>query len=151
MRPHLEYACQVWDPFTSQDTCKLESVQRRAARYDSNRYHNTSSPTEMINQLGWETLQQRRAKIRLVTMYKIINNLVEIPHDQYLLPSTSSYQYQSLNFQRPFTPTNYVKYSFFPRTIAQWNSLPLEIKASATLEDFKTAVSEVFIPDLLRN
>ena len=64
IRPHLEYSCQVWDPHTENDINKLESVQRRAARYVTNRYHNTSSPSEMLTDLEWETLQQRRAKIR---------------------------------------------------------------------------------------
>ena len=37
VRPHLEYSCQVWDPCTDKDVHKLEAVQRRAARYVTNR------------------------------------------------------------------------------------------------------------------
>ena len=33
----------------------------------------------MISDLGWESLEQRRAKTRAVLMYKIVNNLVDIP------------------------------------------------------------------------
>ena len=149
--PHLAYACQVWYPYTDKDICKLESVQRRAARYISNRYHNTSSPTEMLSLLEWNILQQRRAKIRLITLYNIIHNLIELPEEQYLLPPTSSYQHKALNFQRPFTPTNYLKYSFFPRTIAQWNSLSLDIKSSTNLEGFKTRLSGAFVLDLIKH
>ena len=61
----------------------------------------------MVSQLQWDTLQQRRAKIRLITLYKIINNLIEIPCEQYLLLATSTYKHQTLNFQRPFTATHY--------------------------------------------
>ena len=121
--PILEYSCQVCDPHTNKDIQKIESVQCRAARYATNRYHNTSSPIEMIRNLGLDSLKQRHAKIRLATLYKIMLNLVEIPRDQFLLPSTSTYQSHCLNFQRPTTSTNYLKYSFFPRTTAQWNSL----------------------------
>ena len=32
VRPHLEYACPVWSPFTSSNIKLIESVQRRAAR-----------------------------------------------------------------------------------------------------------------------
>ena len=105
----------------------------------------------MVSHLQWDTLQQRRAKIRLTTLYKIIHNLIEIPYEQYLLPSASTYEHQTLNFQRPFTATNYLKYSFFPRTIAQWNSLPLSTKAIPNLECFKDSISETFIPDLIKN
>ena len=148
VRPILEYSCQVWDPHTNKDIQKLESVQRRAARYATNRYHNTSSPTEMIRNLGWDSLKQRRAKIRLATLYKIMFNLVEIPREQFLIPTTSTYQSHCLNFQRPTTTTNYLKYSFFPRTIAQWNSLPYAIQSSPTLEGFKSLINEASIPDL---
>ena len=98
VRPHLEYSCQVWDPHTENDINKLESVQRRAARYVTNRYHNTSSPSEMLTELEWETLQQRRAKIRLITLYKIVNNLIEIPRSQYLTPVIPMYQHQCFFF-----------------------------------------------------
>ena len=132
-------------PHTDKDVLKLKAVQRRAARYVTNRYHNTSLPSEIVSHLQWDTLQQRRAKIPL------IHNLIEIPYEQYLLPSTSTYEYQTLNFKRPFTATNYLKYSFFPRTIAQWNSLPMSTKAIPNLECFKVSISETFIPDLFKN
>ncbi|KAH3879321.1 hypothetical protein DPMN_003223 [Dreissena polymorpha] len=40
-------------------------VQRRAARYVTNRYHNTSSVTSMLDHLQWETLESRRTKAQL--------------------------------------------------------------------------------------
>ena len=43
VRPTLEYASSVWDPYQQNDIHRLEMVQRRAARYVTNRYHNTSS------------------------------------------------------------------------------------------------------------
>ena len=59
VRPILEYACTVWDPHTQDNISKLEAVQRRAARFVVNRYHNTSSVTNMLNQLQWPSLQHR--------------------------------------------------------------------------------------------
>ena len=113
------WKCQVWDPHTENDINNLESVQRRAARYVANRYHDTSSPSEMLPTLEWETLQQRCAKVRLITMYKIVNNLIEIPRNQYLTPVIPVYQNQCLNLQQPFASTNNLKFAFFPRTIVQ--------------------------------
>ena len=34
VRPHLEYACSVWDPHTQKNIQSIEKVQRRAARFD---------------------------------------------------------------------------------------------------------------------
>jgi hypothetical protein len=41
VRPKLEYSCSIWDPRTSESIRKIEMVQRRAARYLCNWYHNT--------------------------------------------------------------------------------------------------------------
>ena len=57
VRPHLEYAVPVWDPYTKKNIDKLKMIQRRAARY---RYHYSASVTEMLNELGWKSLEERR-------------------------------------------------------------------------------------------
>ncbi len=70
VRPTLEYASVVRDPYQQNDIHRLDMVQRRAARYVTNRYHNTSSVTDMINQLEWPSLQERRQHSRLLMLYK---------------------------------------------------------------------------------
>ena len=45
---------------------KLEMVQRRAARYVLNRFNYLSSVDEMLQELQWNTLEERRKKDRLV-------------------------------------------------------------------------------------
>ena len=62
VRPVLDYASSVWDPPLQKDIDKVQAVQRRGARYVCNRYHNTSSPTDMLQELDWEPMQQRRTK-----------------------------------------------------------------------------------------
>ena len=42
-------------------------------------YRTTSNVTEMVNQLPWTTLQERRAQAKAV-MFRIVNNLVDVPH-----------------------------------------------------------------------
>jgi len=56
VRPVLEYSSTVWDPYTVGPTRKLESVQRRAARYTLGRYRHISSVDAMLTQLEWEPL-----------------------------------------------------------------------------------------------
>ena len=59
VRPLLEYACMVWGPHTTQNTQKLEAVQRRSARFVMNNYQQTSSVTLMLQTLQWPTLACR--------------------------------------------------------------------------------------------
>ena len=66
VRPKLEYASAVWDPHTRTQINQIEKVQRRAARYVTNRYHNTSSVTDMLQNLNWPSLEIRRTRVRLI-------------------------------------------------------------------------------------
>ena len=43
VRTKLEYACSVWDPYTAKNTNKLESVQKKAARFVCSDYRRQSS------------------------------------------------------------------------------------------------------------
>ena len=87
VRPTLEYCASVWSPYTQ--IKKLEMVQRKAARYVTNRYHNTSSVTSMLDHLEWDTLETRRTRNQLTMLYKISNDLVDIPEDMFLTPPLS--------------------------------------------------------------
>ena len=77
----------MWSPRTATDITKLEAVQRMSARWATRDYHRTSSITQMIMDLNWRTLEQRRIDSRLTLMYKITSDLVAIPAADYLIPN----------------------------------------------------------------
>ena len=89
VRSNLEYCSSVWSPHHKDQIHKIEMVQRRAARYTTNRFRNTSSVSSMIDQLQWESLESRRSKIQLTLFFKVIHNFIDIPPDNYLTPSTT--------------------------------------------------------------
>jgi len=144
VRPHVEYAASVWDPHISKQRDSLEMVQRRAARWVCNRHHNTSSVSDMLQDLGWRSLEHRRAVSRLCMLFQILNGSITIPHDPYLLPH--SYTRRPSRHTDTHTlgtyqcRTNYFKYSYFPRTIVCWNALPNNVATSPSLEAFKAAL-----------
>ena len=81
VRPQVEFASSLWDPPRNQGQSstrqsvlshQVEMVQRRSARYVCNRYHNTSSVTNMLDELAWPTLESRRKSSRLCMMYRIV-------------------------------------------------------------------------------
>jgi len=146
VRPTLEYACSTWDPHEQKLIYQLESVQRRAARWVLCRYHNTSSVTDMMRDLAWKSLEQRRTHSRLCMMYKIHHSLVAIPHGLlHLTNTTNTRQTRSSQIQyTPFQPrTNYFKFSFFPHTVAQWNLLNVNTQCSESVNVFKSRVSKL--------
>ena len=88
VRSNLEYCSLVWNPYHKDQVNKV-MVQRRAARFTTNRYRNTSSVSSMLDHLQWESLEPRRCKIQLTLFYKVVQDLVDIPAAEYLTPSTT--------------------------------------------------------------
>ena len=144
VRPKVEYSSTVWDPHTIKNKKQLEMVQHRAACYVCKRYHNTSSVSNMLRVLGWQTLEHRRVTARMTMMYRIVHNLVAIPAYVYLLPAIRQTRIgHSYKYQRIQSTKNYLTYSFFPRSIGQWNGLPPSVVQAASLDQFKGAAMAV--------
>jgi hypothetical protein len=134
VRPQLEYASCLWDPYTATNIHKIEMVQRRAARWVSHDFSRCSSVTNMLQELNWRSLELRRADARMNMMYKITNGIVAIPSAQYLTPITRYTRHtHTLSYRGITAKKNIYRYSYFPITIVQWNSLPQQIISLPTL------------------
>jgi hypothetical protein len=145
-RPKLEYACEAWDPHYKKDIKTLEKVQRKGGTFCLQNYAPLASVTGMLDMLGWKTLEERRVESRLTMMYKISNNLVDFNTDQYLKlhPESRTRGSHPLKHQIPKATKDVFKYSYFPRTIREWNKLPPELVLSSSLGEFKTKLSSHF-------
>ena len=98
IRPTLEYASTVWSPHLVGDTNRIEMVQHRSARFVHNNFNRTASVTLMLNYLNWPTLELRRNQAKLHMFYKIINNLISVPHDHLIQSSTTTTRGHSVRF-----------------------------------------------------
>ena len=144
VRPLLEYAVGVTDPYTQKNIKKLDEVQRRAARFGTNNYSWRDSITEILDELEWDSLSLRREATRL-TLFKqmltgetaIPNSLVE-PH----LCRGGGCNAHTQAIAIPITTKDIYKFSFIPRTIKSWNKLPNSIVEITETEAFKPAVTE---------
>ena len=148
IRPKLEYCCTVWDPHTNENINSLEKVQRRAARYTCNRHHNTSSVSEMLNTMNWQTLQERRLRTRLIMFHKVINENIAIPTQNILLQSQSTTRSSRKDSYRQIQCNkDSYKFSFFCQTIKDWNKLSPDITKNTTTESFKGALTHNVLLD----
>ena len=107
-------------------TYKLEMVQRRAARYTCNRFHNTSSVSEMIDHLGWESLAVRQNNMRPQMMYRISRKPAGDAWQRWLTMSTR----QTRGFHPwryiPLSPSNNIfKFSIFARHHSHMEQPPI--------------------------
>ena len=137
VRPGLEYASSVWDPHTVKNINKIEKVQRSGARFVMNDYSRSSSVTSMIESLKWQSLQTRRKCARITNLFKIRNNNLHVKAAEYRLVPARSKRPHSSQYRHLEAKSDIYKYSYFPRTIVDWNSLPPSIVESTTTSNFK--------------
>ena len=136
VRPTLEYCSTVWDPYYQNQATTIEKVQRRAARWVMGRFHNTSSVSNMLSDLGWRDLNQRRVDSRLCMAYKIVHGLVAIPIGHFI-----KIQRDGVHLQPIYAKPNYYLYSFFSHTVSNWNQLPRDTLSAKSLAIFKNRVA----------
>ena len=144
IRPIMEYGCAVWDGCTQADALRLESIQLAAARVISGALRTTSN-MKLYEETGLTQLAKRRETSRLILMYKIKNNLVPgylsniFPNDPNLNRRYNTRQASDLPHFR--ARTELFDKSFFPATTRLWNNLPLEIRNSKSLSEFKSKIN----------
>ena len=133
VRPSLEYASSIWDPYYNTHISTIKKIQRRAVRWKLNNYNRYSSVTAMLHDLKWPTLQYRQQRARLSLFYKSLNNLIALQIPSYYIPNRHpSRLHHQLSYIHPYVRTNAYIYSFFPRTIKEWNFLPTGVVTSNT-------------------
>ena len=122
-----------------------KSWQRRAARWTVSSFGRQPSLTEMAKQLGWRSLEQRRADARVCFFFKVTHGLVAVPLPDYIHYSNRISRYcHSMTFRQVSTSTDYYnKFSSFPLAIVQWNSHPESVACLQNLDAFKAAICKL--------
>lgn len=165
VRSVLEYGSVIWDPYTNKDIDRLESIQKRAARFIKHDYRSREKGcvTRMLEDLKLEPLQERRKHQRLVMFYRVVEGLVPALQElDYLQPnrnkrrirakvfsdceSQNIVKKQEINNTRGYnvTPgnTDIKRYSFFERTTIDWNHLEEKTVRIKTVEGFASALQQ---------
>ena len=145
IRPILEYGSAVWDGCTSSESERLENVQLAAARVITGATRGTNHQL-IYEEAGLEKLSERRTKSKLILFYKIVHGLAPF-YLQNLLPNyvhdRNCYEVRSnRNFSSVRTRTNLFDVSFFPSTVKLWNSLPIHVRNSENVDEFKSRLNK---------
>ena len=158
VRSTLEYSCTAWDPHIQDQVDDLEKVQRRGARYVTNRYSYEDSPSEMCHRLKWEPLQHRRAKAKLTMTYKVLHGEVAIPPYKYFTARPPPARFtrraaaiceHSLGLMESDSTTDYERNSFFHSVPPVWNALPACMAEAVSLSSFKSQMTRQPLQRLL--
>ena len=145
VRPHLDYGDVIYHN-QREDLMKLiEQVQYKAALIVSGCWQGTSR-IKLYDELGWESLADRRWGHRMTTYYKITNGLSPAYLFEHVPPEAPR-TLRSFVPKAPISKTKRYDNSFFPYCIKQWNSLDDDIKYSSSLQNFKTNINNLIRPN----
>ena len=148
VRSTLEYCGSVWDTTVQCESETVEMVQHRGARW-ARGAHGIVSITELLKQLKWQTLADRREVSRLNLFYKILNNDIDIPPEcvdirlQEGRVTRKQQKQHNLTLKRirgkdQFSP---LWKGTIARTIPVWNSLPKDTAEVGSFITFKSRLS----------
>ena len=144
LRPQLEYACSVWNPYTQRNIHQIELAQRRAAGFNFRDYSNFTCVTLILKQLGGDTLEQSRLLYQLSMFYKIQQGLVGISLPSEVCPLIrASRAPNAFPFRHIQTNCNVCKCWFYPNSIVAWNELPALMDTFPLTNDLMSTISSM--------
>ena len=126
VRPQLEYASEVWSPYTMKCIKKIEQIQRNSCRFIFHEYRRDTDTSLLVNRLNLYSLYARRLIQQATMFYKIHHSLVDICPPSYIQHAN----HISIRTDHPLKycnknplQINAYKYSFFPGSMNIWNRL----------------------------
>ena len=147
VQPQFDYYSLVWGNCGRTLSNKLQRLQNQAARvitssgYDAN-------VNSLFHKLSWKNLQSQRQIQKALMVFKSLNDLVPAYiTSKFVTRNESNYALRdSVNkLVVPFPRTNYMKNSFSYSGATLWNSLPCNIRESASLHQFKRLLYHTFL------
>ena len=144
VRPLIEYSDSVWNNSSTESKNQLESIHIEVARVITGATK-LCIIEKLFADLGWESLQKRRNKHKLVIFYKIRHGIVPTYLSDIVPPliqDTTTYNlWNAGNIQNYRVHTNLFSNSFFHSTVCAWNDLPNDIKDAPSLGSFKYKIN----------
>ncbi|XP_050704335.1 uncharacterized protein LOC126989767 [Eriocheir sinensis] len=140
VRPHLEYANQVWSPHL--DVEAVENVQRRATKLVP--CLKDLPYGERLRQLELPTLAYRRSHGDQIETFKIVTRKYDIDCTEGLfdLREDSTTRGNSKKIFKPRARLNVRKFSFPNRVVNTWNSLPEWVVNADSVESFEAKLDK---------
>ena len=118
----------------------VEQVQYKAALIVTGCWQGTSRE-KLYDELGWESLSDRRWGRRMSLYYKIVNGQTPAYRFDHV-PSEAPRTLRKYVPKAPITKTKRYANSFFPYCINHWETLDNAIKYSTSAQSFKNKINE---------
>ena len=128
VRPQLQYASGVWNPYAMKRIKKIEQIQRNSCKFTFHEYRRDIDTSLHINRLNLDSLYAHRLIQQATMFHKIHYNLVDICPPSYIqhashISSRTDHPLKYCN-KNPLQINTY-KHSFFPSQYEYLESSPL--------------------------
>ena len=158
VRPHLDYGDIIYHiPHLVNEYDSTISLHPLMERVEKVQYHAAlaitgcwrgSNRNTLYEELGWESLSDRRWSRRLIKYYKIHNNL----SPEYLRVSLPPLRVPTVRRNNPHLYQDYMcntsryKNSFFPDAVRSWNNTGVDFVNSNSISIFKKNIVSLIRP-----
>jgi len=148
IRPLLETATTVWNPYLMKDINVLEGVQRKFTKRVPGMFERSYEQRRAA--LGLKTLEHRRLCNDLTMCFRALNGFIDLDfHEFFEFNRGRHLRGHCQKLVVPKFRKNCRKYDFACRTVNAWNALPEELFATSTLFSFKRKLNALDLSHFL--
>jgi ribonuclease P/MRP protein subunit RPP40 len=136
VRPHLEFAAPIWNPYFRKDIVKLENVQHRATRIHG---FKGVCYEDRLQKFELTTLETRRERGDMIQYYKINKSIDQVNwSNPPKVNNNSKTRGHNQKLQKQLIHVSVKRFYFFTnRIVNKWNSLTEEVVSSNNVNIFK--------------
>ena len=135
IRPRLEYAAVVWSPHKVKHIRKIERIQRAATKMVPSLRDLTYE--ERLAKLNLPSLEERRERGDLITVYKAMREMEKIDRDDLFVWDTRETRGHGKKLKKTRCLRSIKKHGFPYRCIDTWNGLEKDILNARNIHEFK--------------
>ena len=141
VRPKLEYASQIWNPYQIKLIDKIEQVQRRFTK----RIPITKKMTypNRLSFLNLKSLEERRIILDLTFLFKIEKGFINVDFENFFTYKNTITRGHSKSLTGSLKKSNLARHFFSQQILNSWNSLPQSAVSAATVPAFKAELNNL--------
>jgi len=145
VRPIIESAGPVWNPYERQYIDQIEKVQRRATRMVPGIGHLEYEDRLKLCRLT--TLEHRRQRGDMIHVYKMLNVYMDTNNDNFFNFTNQRHEIATRSSVNNFLVAEKChldirKHYFTNRIVQKWNALPSEVREADCVNSFKVLYDE---------
>jgi hypothetical protein len=145
IQPYFDYCSPLWDNCGIGLNDRLQKYQNRAARVITGATYDIRS-SELLDNLNWKSLKERRNYLKSIFIYKILNGHTASSLKEAFLFNNERHNTYNLRNRdtdlAPMSKKEFGKRCFSYNGASHWNNLPHEAKIAESLSSFKSILKQ---------